>query len=489
MKKRYLLPLIALIILGLFGACKEEEKNPKYLFLFIGDGMGLGQEQLAESFLGAYDQAYPTPQLHMTRMPQKGIVTTYSKSHKITDSAAAGTAFSSGEKTTNGMVMMNPDTTQTYTSVATYAKKKGMKIGIISTVSLDHATPAVFYAHAPSRNNYYEIGMQLPESGFDYFAGGGFRDPKGLKSNTKYSENYTNQKTANNNTGEGKKDLLTYAKEKGYTLINSKQDFKALPADAEKIIAINPELQGGAAMPYTIDRTEGSLALSDYVSKGIEILDNDKGFFMMVEGGKIDWACHANDAIAAIHEMVDFDKAIGEALKFYEQHPEETLIVITGDHETGGLSMGNTLSGKKTDYQLLKNQTASLEVIEKEMRALVSPSFDQVMEVVKSYFGLGDKIALTPYDEKRLQKAYRYAFVAKDKVSPREANRLYGYYEPVCITAAAILAEKAGIAWTTFSHTSMPLPVHSIGAGSDQFGGFYDNTDIPKRFMALIDKQ
>ncbi len=488
MKKIHLLSLIALIILGLFSACKEEEKSPKYLFLFIGDGMGLGQEQLAESFLGAYDQTYPVPQLHMTRMPQKGIMTTYSKSHKITDSAAAGTALSSGEKTTNGVVMISPDTTQTYASVAAYAKERGMKIGIISTVSLDHATPAVFYAHAPSRNNYYEIGMQLPESGFDYFAGGGFRDPKGLKSDTKYSENYTNQKTADN-TGEGKKDLLTYAREKGYTLINNKKDFRALPANAEKIIAINPELQSGAAMPYTIDRAEGSLALSDYVSKGIEILDNDKGFFMMVEGGKIDWACHANDAITTIHEMVDFDNAIGEALKFYKQHPEETLIVITGDHETGGLSMGNTLSGKRTDYQLLKNQTASLEVIEKKMRALVSPSFDQVMEVVKTYFGLGDNVTLTPYDQERLQKAYQYAFVSKKGVSPKEAKALYGYYEPVCITAATILAEKAGIAWTTFSHTAIPLPVHSIGAGSDQFGGFYDNTDIPKRFMALIDKE
>lgn len=485
MKKAIAFLFIALFTTTLFTSCEEEQKTPKYIFFFIGDGMGLGQEQLTESYMGAYQSIYPDPQLYFTTLPQKGFITTYSKSHKITDSAAAGTALASGEKTDNGIIMENSDGTEEFSSVAEYAKDRGMEVGIISTVSLDHATPAVFYSHAPTRNMYYEISMQLPDSDFDFFGGGGFRNPEGLDKSKAYSEKYTDQ-DSDGDVVEGKTNMLEYATEKGYTIINSIEDFHALGADAEKIVAINPELQSGSAMPYTIDRTTGELSLADYVSKGIEVLDNESGFFMMVEGGKIDWSCHANDAITTIHEVIDFDKAVGEAMKFYLNHPEETLIIVTGDHETGGLSMGNTLAGKTGNYRILDNQIASLEVIENKMNELQSPSYDTVMAYVERYFGLGAAVELTDYDKKKLRDAYVYSYVSQDGISDSEAIDLYNYYEPVTITATAILSQKAGIDWTSYSHTAMPLPVHSIGAGSELFGGYYDNTDIPKKITELI---
>lgn len=449
--------------------------------------MGLGQEQLTESYLGAYNTIYPNPQLYFTTFPEKGFITTYSTSNKITDSAAAGTALAGGEKTDNGIIMQSPDGKEKYISVAKIAKKNGMKVGIISNVSLDHATPAAFYANAESRNMYYEISMQLPDSEFDFFGGGGFRNPDGMDKDKKYSEDYTQQDTQGTEV-EGKKNMLEYAKEKGYTIINTNEDFYALSPGAEKIISINQELSNGASMPYKIDRNEGDLSLADYVYKGIEVLDNEKGFFMMVEGGKIDWACHSNDAATVIHDMIDFDAAVGAAMDFYLHNPDETLIIVTGDHETGGLSMGNTLAGKTGNYELLNNQTASLEVIEAKMSNLVSPSYDSVMIMVNEYFGLGSDIELTDYDKKKLRDAYVYSFVSEDGISDTKARELYYYYEPVTITATHILSQKAGIDWTSFSHTAMPLPVHSTGAGSELFGGFYDNTDIPKKIISLISK-
>ncbi|NCD42851.1 MAG: alkaline phosphatase [Bacteroidia bacterium] len=486
MKKLFLNFFYLTLIAVLLSGCAGEEKSPKFVFLFIGDGMGLGQQQLTESYLGAYDSEYPMPELNFTGLPQKGFITTYSSSHKITDSAAAGTALSSGQKTSNGRIMKNSEATAGFTSVAAAAKSMGMQAGVISSVSLDHATPAVFYANADSRNAYYEISMQLPESGFDFFGGGGFRNPEGLQVNQKYSENYTRQDTRGVDAGD-RKNMLLYAKEKGYTVITTADEFHALKKGMDKVIAINPQLQSGAAMPYAIDRPDGELALADFVRKGIELMENDNGFFMMVEGGKIDWACHANDAATTVHEVIDFDQAVKEAIDFYLLHPDETLIIVTGDHETGGLAMGNTVTYSQDVFRVLSHQKASLEVVENYMESLDHPDFSLVMEALGKFYGLGTDIPLNGFDSLRI----RYALHSSAGIPVRQ-NKIpdefldYGGYDPVAITATRIMSEKAGVAWTSWSHTSIPLPVHSIGMGSERFGGFYDNTDIPKRIMELI---
>lgn len=487
MKRIFTILLLALSITFLFNGCTQEEKSPKYIFFFIGDGFGLAQLQLTESYLGAYNSVYPETKLHLTGLPEKGFITTYSSSHKITDSAAAGTALATGKKTSNGRICKNEDATQSYKSVAYAAKEQGMKVGIITTVSLDHATPAVYYANVDTRNMYYEISMQLPTSGFDYFAGGGFRNPQGLATKHAYSENYSQQNQGGEEV-EGKKDMFEFARENGYTLVSGKEEILSLPSESSKIIAMNPVIQSGAAMPYAIDQTDESLTLADFVQKGIEILDNKNGFFMMVEGGKIDWACHANDGATVIKEVIDFDNAISKAINFYLEHPDETLIVVSGDHETGGLSMGNTLTGKEADYSLFKYQKASLEVFEKQIRSLEAPGYDSIMTLVANNYGLGNEIPLTEYDIHRFKAAYNQSFGTKlASTFPEMDYTTYGGYDPITITATHILSEKAGVAWTTYSHTASPLPVHSIGACAANFGGFYDNTDIPKKIMKLID--
>ena len=160
-----------------------------------------------------------------------------------------------------------------YETIAEKLKKQlGYKVGILSTVNLNHATPAAFYAHQASRNSYYEIGQEMIASEFDYFAGG--------------------VKKTTGDEGD-KTDLYQLAQEAGYKVLKTQAEAEALTAEDGKTIVIDETLADDDAMSYDMDRGEGEWGLADYVEKGIEVLNNDTGFFMMVEGGKIDWACHA----------------------------------------------------------------------------------------------------------------------------------------------------------------------------------------------------
>ena len=201
---------------------------------------------------------------------------------------------------------MLPDKSTPLVSVAEMAKEAGMKVGVVTSVSLDHATPAACYAHQPSRNNFYEIAIEATQSNFDYFGGGGFLQPRGKNND--------------------QRDIFEIFAENGYTVVRNREDFEKLTPQSGKVVAINAVLDEDQTMPYEIDREENDLSLADFTRKGIELLDNPEGFFMLVEGGKIDWAAHANDAATVIRDVLAFGEAIEEAIKFYQQHPEETLI-------------------------------------------------------------------------------------------------------------------------------------------------------------------
>ena len=316
----------------------------KYVFYFIGDGMGSNQVLGAEMYRSAIEgQPLGRVQTLMTTFPYSGHASSYSKSNGITDSAAAGTCLATGTKTKNGMLGLDQDT-MPLTTIAEELKTEGWGVGIMTTVAIDHATPAAFYAHVPKRSEYYKIGKQLAESNFDFFGGAGFHHPQGKKNN---------------------KDINLYrnAEKAGYTIAHGYEEAQA-KMDADKLILVQKDDDQGAKhgsnLPYAIDRQEGDLTLAQIVSTAIPFLDKryDK-FFMMVEGGMIDYACHANDAATAFGEVWDMDEAMRVAYDFYLAHPDETLIIVTADHETGGLALGNS------DYTLhldeLKQQKGSKE--------------------------------------------------------------------------------------------------------------------------------
>lgn len=499
--KQILTVLLICVAFGSTAQPSEREnykgKAPKYIFYFIGDGMGLSQANAAEIYLSAISGEKGFKKLHMNTLPNQGFYTTYAKDRFITGSAAAGTALATGHKTTISTISMDADRLTPLKTIAELAKEKKYKVGIVSSVSIDHATPATFYAHQPTRNLYYNISLDLSKSGFNYFAGGGFKNPDG---DGKVS---LKTKNAMSNFGMGEKkeiedkepNSIEIAKKRGYKHVNTLAGFKNLKKGDDKIIATAPNLAGGSALPYYIDQKNGTdISLAEFTKKGIELLDNSKGFFMMVEGGKIDWASHANDAAAVIKEVIQFDNAVAEALEFYKKHPKETLILIAGDHETGGLALGFSGSHYKSEFALLQNQNLSYEqfsgLINKYKENTEKPDVNYALNLVKKHFGLGDVskgLELSAYELNLLKTAFEKSMTYKKEMKEDEQfYLLYGSYDPFTVAACHLLSHKAGIGWTSFSHTAAPIPIRSVGVGSELFKGFYDNTDVAKNLFKLL---
>ncbi len=452
----------------------------KYVFFIIGDGMAQPQRTSAEMYLAAKEgKPHGSVKLLMDQLPAQGMMTTYSANSIIPDSADTATAMACGVKTNSGMVGVTPDS-KTAKNVAEMAKESGKKVGVISTVSIDHATPAGFYAHQPSRNNYYEIGMELAKSGYDFFGGGGFKDPDGKKS-----------KAPDGN-------VIEEAKKNGYKVVTGKEAMEKLtPADG-KVIVVNEWLQDSKAMPYKMDRTEKDMNLADLVTKAAEMLDNPNGFFIMAEGGKVDWACHANDAAGAINDALDVDGAVQAALKFQEKHPDETLVLVTGDHECGGLTIG--FAGTKYDsfYDVLDGQKLSFQAFTDEMDKLLKErgkdlTFDEVKPLVEASFGLKfageekDPLVLKDFELAQVKDAFERAKAGDaEKSKDPQTYLLYGGYNPLSVTLTHLLNQKAGLGWTSYSHTGVPVTVSAAGAGSEMFNGSYDNTDIAKKLAKAM---
>ena len=464
-------------------------KVPKYIFYFIGDGMATPQINVTEAAVFSPEFKLKSAgtvgvgKLNMQDFPVTGMQMTHAEDRYITGSAASATALACGYKTTIGTIGQSGDGSMVYKTMAEMAKEKGMKVGIVSSVSIDHATPACFYAHTNSRNNYFTIGQHLTQSNFDYFAGGGVRW-------NKYSK-------------EGQpKDISVFldaAAENGYKYVNTRNAFEALDVNSGKVIATLEKFatntSDGCALPYTIDLDEfgpnDNITLSEFTAKGIEVLNNENGFFMMVEGGKIDWACHANDVVSAAHNTVEFDKAIGLALDFYEDHKEETLIIITGDHECGGLTLGFSATGYSTVFTMLNHQSVSYVSFSNKVRSWATSgnvTFEMALDAAKADFGLGDEtlgLGLSTYEIGLLEDAFDRSMTGESAHDDQEISIIYGYYDPFTVTVTHILNNKAGIDWTSYSHTGIPVPVFAKGQGEHAFNGYYDNTDIAKKIIGI----
>jgi alkaline phosphatase len=448
------------------------EPRAKFVFLFIGDGMGQAQVNLTQAYLSSLEGHNDFKELTFTEFPQTGFVSTYANNRLITCSAAAGTALATGHKTNIDRISMDPEGKEPFTSIAETAKEKGFKIGIITTVSIDHATPAVFYAHQPDRDMYFEIGVDLTNSDFDYFAGGGFKKPT-------------------DSLGGKLVNLVDLAAEKGYKVVNTREAFDQLKPGDGKTLVLSPRPAAEAAVPYALDMNPEDLTLADFTARAINLLSNDHGFFMMIEGGKIDWACHDNDAATTLQEVISMDKAIENAYSFYQKHPDETLIIVTADHETGGLSLGNSKTKYDSRFDLLKYQKSSMEELSKivaQFRVNKSGNpqadFDRMMKIVETDIGLNSEkngTLLTAEEIDALRKKFNESVYGTGAESGT-----YGAYEKFIPAAISLLAEKSGVNWGTGSHTCVNVPVYAIGAGAEKFSGNLDNTDIPRIIGELM---
>ena len=481
MKKLLLIVLTLALLVS--AAALAETAAPKYVFMFIGDGMGNPQVAATQYYLGSIqnpNSEFPVPaDLSFTTFPYLGMVTTYDASSFCPDSASTATSMASGEKTLSGVINYDVTLTTPFKLVTEYAKEAGKKIGVITSVSLDHATPAAYYAKVPSRKQYYDIAVQgLTGTTLDYLAGSAYLTPDGDGS---------------------QENLFDIAAANGWVLANTNEDIRALNAQSGRVLAIDPNIADAESLNYEIDRErknaagEDVLALADYVKAGINVLDSDEGFFLMCEGGKIDWSGHANDAATSIHETLAFADAVQVAVDFAAEHPDETLIIVTADHETGGMTIGFATTAYDTHFTYLTNQKISFtnfDLVIDELRES-GASFEDAMAKVKEYYGLTTEpdqaLSLTQSDIETLKAAFELSMVpADERTLGDEEALLYGGYEPFSMAVSHIMNNKAGLSYTSYAHTGLQIPVYAMGVGAETFSGLYDNTDIFNRTMAVL---
>ena len=442
-------------------------QQAKYVFYFIGDGMGVNQVQGTELFQAELQNRIGIEPLKFVQFPYITMATTYSATNGVTDSAASGTALSTGNKTKNGTLGLLEDWKTKVNSVAVWAKDAGRRVGIATSVSVDHATPAAFYAHVPKRGMYHQIGKDLYKANFDFYAGSDFRKP-------------TDTEDPNS------QNLYELAGKNGYTIARGYQDYVAKSAKADKMILFQTEeasKKSRNSIPYAIDRSENDLTLEQITTSAIDFMSKDlsKGFFLMIEGGKIDWACHSNDAATAFREIQDFDNAIKIAYNFYTQHPDETLIVITADHETGGIVLGT--GDYKLNLQALQYQKISEEGYTKLIQNLRKKhnnkvSWEVIKKSLKENFGFWGPLELSSKQNAYLEKVYEETFKNQDVDMTKSE---YANNEPIATAAKKVMSEIALIGWTSGGHSAGFVPVCAVGAGAHLFQGRLDNALIPVR--------
>ena len=434
----------------------------KYVFYFIGDGMGVNQVQMTELYRAAVNGNLGVEPLAFTQFPVATMSTHYSASSDVTDSAASGTALACGVKTINGRIGVDPDGNKVE-SVAEMAKANGKKVGIVTTVPVNHATPAAFSAHQLSRGWGYEIALDQIAEGFDFYAG---------------SEVMDNDRDKDGNKVDS---VLPKFEAAGYTICNV-DEFNAGYKDMQKVLMLPGEGQDVTlAINSRHDDPSKHITLTQMVESAITFLmkDNKKGFFLMAEGGEIDHGGHSNDAASTVYEVMDMDNAIKVALEFYKKYPKQTLIVVSADHETGGLVVKPKDEVQLARLQNQKYSTGTLsnmlkESIQKSPEAL---SWDFVKDFLKEQLGFWDTININWEEEKRLRDIYE-STVAKRKAG--SVKDLYADNAKIVAEAVAILNNRSGIFWSGGGHSAGYTPVYAIGVGCEKFSHKTDNTQRPK---------
>ena len=410
--------------------------------------MGVNQINVTETYLAAIKGKIGIEPILMSSLPVVGMVNTYSATNGVTDSAAGGTALATGHKTKNGAIGMLEDLQTPCTSIAAWAQKAGAAVGVATTVAITHATPASFYGHQPNRNMYYELGQDLCKSGYDFFAGSDFHRP--------YAK-------------EGEPSLHEQAQAAGYTIIHGYKEYEKKGRKANKLILLQSDKQNeklaSEQLPYALDQDKNDLTLEQITRAGINYLINKQknGFFFQIEGG-------------CVNEVLDMDKAIKVAYEFYQQHPDETIIVISADHETGGLVMGKGPYEIHTD--LLRFQHKSID----ELKWMLNEQYKKnpkkfnwiaVEKVLKEQMGFGAGITLSDKQQERLQG--RWAAIEK---AIAENGKVQDRINDLGETTKHILSEVALISWASGGHSNGYVPVYAIGPGTEVFQGRIDNIEI-----------
>jgi alkaline phosphatase len=412
---RATLLVITLSLLGVLAATPLAAARPPVdsVILFIGDGMGAAQIEMARLAGGGEPLA-------MQRMSYSGVVATQSAGGRTTDSAAAGTALATGHKTENGRIAVAPDGRRLETILERCQKaRKGA--GLVTTDAVHGATPAAFASHVGDRGMRSEIARQLAESRVQVVLG--------------FGKSQFLPKSAGGDREDGR-DLIAHLRRRDYQVAFTAQEMEPLTR-----VSLLGLFDGAPQRPTLAEMTKAALA---------RLASNADGFFLMVEGASIDWKCHDNDPAGAVQDIQELDEAVRVGVEFARRRGR-TLVVVTADHETGGLRIE-----KPTLVPALGAATACSA----EMARRLDEDRGNISAVLAECAGLKD-LASADIDQIRQ---------AKD---PAEA-------------IAAVVSQRAGVAWGTGGHTAFPVRVFAVGPGAERFTGELDNTDIPKRLAEVL---
>ncbi|MCL1908712.1 MAG: alkaline phosphatase [Holophagaceae bacterium] len=432
---------ISLLAAGQVGA-PAPDTEIKNIIVMIADGTSLSGLTLARWYK-AYDVKTGTIDTKATLAIDElasGLVRTYWSDGKtvgaITDSAPAATSFACGIKTIAGYVGMGPDKVPA-ASILEAARLIGKSTGLVATSNIQHATPAGFSAHYSDRNKYDIIGEQQAYNGIDVVLGGG----------SVYLEEPYRKDSEN---------IIDAIKVMGYRYVTTKNEMEATK-EGRLWGMFAPD-----AMAYDIDREELSPSepsLAEMTAKAIQLLSkSNDGFFLMVEGSKPDWMAHVNEPVGLVTDILAFDAAVGIALDFAKTS-QNTMLLITSDHGTGGISIGNVATNGNYSREPLTKFIAPLKKASLSGAGIaqkLNEGRTNVIEVMKAFFGIED---LTEAEERSI------------------ANASVGRVQNV---AGSIISRRANIGWTTTGHTGEDVLLSTYLPGDRRITGVLDNVDITK---------
>lgn len=405
----------------------------KYVFVFVGDGYGENQRIITEAFIGK--------KLEMNKLPVVTLTGTNNADGKTTDSAASGTALACGVKTKNGMIGITPDG-KPAESISMRLKKRGFKIAIISSSHLTDATPSTHYAHQKSRGMLDQIGEEMAKSGVDFFGGA---EVKG-------------------------KNTLKLLEENGYEVLSGTDSLAKVKKGQKTYVHSQPYTRWNLA-----EKEAGGITLADYAAKAVELLqDNPLGFFIILENGQTDYAGHSNDAGKMVREVLALDEAVKVALDFQSKHPDETLVVVTADHETGGLEI------KKLDAEklgILNDQTLTVTDANKQIRDMINKK--EKPEVIFAALEKAVGITFTPEEREKIEPTVV-------SLATEERKSMYGGNVAFVMDAYKIRDRRLGFEYTTTGHSSRKVVTYVKGPGQESFSKPLENTDIPLLIRAVV---
>jgi alkaline phosphatase len=466
-KSHRILNFLMIFLLVIFSAAPVFAQSavngaaPKYIFLFLSDGAGMAHLEIARRYRQLIHNEGFVIVDKIIKEGSVGVMTTHAADALSTDSAAAATALAGGCKANIGALGMCADGTIAVSAME-MARRRGMRLALVTNSTIYDASPAAFVCHVPSRRDYAAIVNRYLELEPDVLMGGGKDQflPKSQAGSRRQDDT----------------DVTALFEGKGYRLAQNKSELDKIAPG--KVLG----LFGMRDMSFELDRNKSvEPSVYDMTRATIRLLHdrNPRGFFAFIESENIDTASHLSDIASVIHDYREFDRAVGLAYDFYRKFPRETLILVTSDHETGGL--GFTLALKDLTSTRGENQVAANDNDLKKLR-----SIDISLQKASRMLGKSP----TPEAVEKLMQEHFAGFTLaadfKEAIVKRRPISRTLFTDPTAQALGAMVANNTQAYWQTSTHTNQPVLVAALGVGAERFKGYYDNADFGNKLKSVI---